>query len=294
MRRAWTGRSSERRRSRPARDDPGGAREHEGHDRPPRPRRGRSQTMSSIGYFGKPRRTAVERRRTASATSARTAAMGGVVAAAAQRPRDQRGDRRELVLRPCRRRLRGGAEAQPRRHEGAARVVGDLVAVERDAGAVEDLLGLLAGELGVEVPQVDEQQVVVGAARHEPEPLARRAPRRAPRRCATTGARTARSSGSTASRNATAFAAITCSSGPPCSPGKTAESIALACSARHTIAPPRGPAQRLVGREGDDVGVRRRGSGATPPAIEPGDVGHVEHQQRARPRRRSLGTPRPR
>jgi hypothetical protein len=33
-------------------------------------------------------------------------------------------------------------------------------------------LGLLAGELGVEGAQVDQHQVVVGAARHEPEALA--------------------------------------------------------------------------------------------------------------------------
>ena len=45
-----------------------------------------------------------------------------------------------------------------------------------------------------------------------------------------------------ASWKATAFAAITCSSGPPCRPGNTALSMAAACSARHRMAPPRGPA----------------------------------------------------
>ena len=38
---------------------------------------------------------------------------------------------------------------------------------------VERGLGDLAGELGVERPQVDDHQVVVGAARHEPEALPR-------------------------------------------------------------------------------------------------------------------------
>ena len=91
--------------------------------------------------------------------------------------------------------------------------------------------------------------------------------------------RSARTPGVAASRNATAFAAITCSRGPPWSPGNTAESIALACSSRHTIAPPARSAQRLVGREGDDVGVRD-GVRVHPAGDEAGDVGHVEHQQR--------------
>ena len=55
---------------------------------------------------------------------------------------------------------------------GRAGVVGDGVLVQRDAGLVERRLGLLAGELGVEGAQVDEHQVVVGAARHEAEALA--------------------------------------------------------------------------------------------------------------------------
>ena len=38
-----------------------------------------------------------------------------------------------------------------------------------------------------------------------------------------------------------AFAAITCSSGPPWIPGKIALSIAFACCARQRISPPRGP-----------------------------------------------------
>ena len=49
-------------------------------------------------------------------------------------------------------------------------------------------------------------------------------------------------SGFKASPNATAFAHITCISGPPCSPGKTAELIFLACCSLlvRTI-PPLGP-----------------------------------------------------
>ena len=42
-------------------------------------------------------------------------------------------------------------------------------------------------------------------------------------------------------RSATALAAIVCISGPPCWPGKTALSIAFACSSRQRIMPLRGP-----------------------------------------------------
>ena len=42
-----------------------------------------------------------------------------------------------------------------------------------------------------------------------------------------------------------ALAAITCSSGPPCRPGKMARSIAEACSSRQRMKPARGPASVL-------------------------------------------------
>ena len=42
-----------------------------------------------------------------------------------------------------------------------------------------------------------------------------------------------------------AFAAIVCSSGPPCMPGKTARSTATACSSRQRMKPARGPASVL-------------------------------------------------
>ena len=44
-----------------------------------------------------------------------------------------------------------------------------------------------------------------------------------------------------ATLSATAFAATTCMSGPPCWPGNTAESIFLAHSSLHRIMPERGP-----------------------------------------------------
>ena len=42
-------------------------------------------------------------------------------------------------------------------------------------------------------------------------------------------------------RKHVAFAAITCSIGPPCMPGKTARSSACACSSRQRTKPERGP-----------------------------------------------------
>ena len=52
--------------------------------------------------------------------------------------------------------------------------------------------------------------------------------------------------GSAAILNATALAAITCSSGPPCWPGNTAELIFLAMSASLLrMTPPRGPPRVL-------------------------------------------------
>ena len=51
-----------------------------------------------------------------------------------------------------------------------------------------------------------------------------------------------RKAGSAASLKATALAAITCSSGPPCCPGKTAELIFFAIAASLVrMTPPRGP-----------------------------------------------------
>ena len=52
--------------------------------------------------------------------------------------------------------------------------------VESDARLVEGLLGDLAGQVGVEAAQVDQHQVVVGAARDDPEALGRQRPRQGP------------------------------------------------------------------------------------------------------------------
>ena len=73
---------------------------------------------------------------------------------------------------------------------------------------------------------------------------------------------------------------MTCSSGPPCWPGNTAELIFFAYSSRHRIRPPRAPPSVLctvvvtTSAYGHRVGV-------DPGGDEPGEVGHVDHQEGA-------------
>ena len=82
-----------------------------------------------------------------------------------------------------------------------------------------------------------------------------------------------------ASLKRTALAAITCISGPPCVPGKTAELSFFSISAlsRARIRPPRGPRSVLcvvvVTTSAIGTGIRIDAGGD-----QPGDMGHVDHQ----------------
>ena len=69
---------------------------------------------------------------------------------------------------------------RPAADERRTGVVGDLVLVEGDPGPIEGLLGLLAGQLGVEGAQVDQHQMVVGAPRDDAKPLRRQGRRQRP------------------------------------------------------------------------------------------------------------------
>ena len=169
---------------------------------------------------------------------------------------------------------------RPLRDHRRARVERHRVAVDGDADVVQAVLGLLAVELGV--AQVDEHEVHVGAAGEDVDAVAgaRAAPRRPPwrrRRCAP-GARGR--APTAAILSATALPAITCSSGPPCWPGKTAELIFLAYSSRQRIRPPRAPPSVLwiVVVTTSAYGHRVR---VQPGGDEAGEVRHVDHQQRA-------------
>ncbi len=88
---------------------------------------------------------------------------------------------------------------------------------------------------------------------------------RAPR---TVRAAYSRNPGSVASFNATAFAAMACSSGPPCIIGNTALSMAFACSSRHRIIAPRGP-RKVLCVVNVTTSACGTGLGYAPPATSP-------------------------
>jgi hypothetical protein len=75
-------------------------------------------------------------------------------------------------------------------------------------------------------------------------------------------------SGWAASWNATALAAITWSSGPPCKPGNTALSITSASAAVDRMQPPRGP-RRVLWVVNVTMSAYGTGFGCTPPAMRP-------------------------
>ena len=89
-----------------------------------------------------------------------------------------------------------------------------------------------------------------------------------------------RNSGSIASLKQTALAAMMCISGPPCTPGNTARSRSFAYCARHRTMPAARPAQCLVRRRRDEIGVRHRAR-VHAGGDEPGDVRHVGDHRRA-------------
>ena len=85
--------------------------------------------------------------------------------------RHQRRDRFELPLAHSRRRLGRRAHSQARRDERAARVIGNRVAIRRDARSIEHLLSNFACQLRIEVTEVQEHHVILGAARDHAEAL---------------------------------------------------------------------------------------------------------------------------
>ncbi len=85
------------------------------------------------------------------------------VGAGLQREGDDVGDLGELGVAEAARRKRRGADAQARRDHRRTWVVGHGVAVDRDVDLVQQVFGLLAVDHGI--PQVDEHEVHVGAAR---------------------------------------------------------------------------------------------------------------------------------
>ena len=172
---------------------------------------------------------------------------------------------------------------------------GHGVLVGRDVDLAHQQVGHLAGE--ADRAQVEQHQVVVGAAGDHGDAALLDPGRPGPGRCGSpAGCRSGRRAAA-ASPKATALAAITCSSGPPWLPGKTALSKRLPNSASwQRIRPPRGPRRVLwvvvvtTWQWGTGLGCRHR-------RHQSGDVGHVSQQEgtdvigdrSGRPRSRSCG-----
>src|SRR6266851_418082 len=104
----------------------------------------------------------------------------GAAVPVAQGVADQAGDLAHLVGAHARGRGGRGAEPQPAGDERGPGIVGHRVLVGRDPRPVEHLLGDLPGEVLVEGAEVDEEKVVVGPARDEPEALGGQAGRQGP------------------------------------------------------------------------------------------------------------------
>ena len=134
---------------------------------------------------------------------------------------------------------RGRADSQPGRDGRRARVERDGVAVDGDADVVQPVLGLLAVE--VRVAQVDQHQVHVGAAGQHVHAAREQLLAHDPRARARALLALAEQSPTTRSSAPPPCPAITCISGPPCWPGKTAELIFFAHSSLQRIIPPRAP-----------------------------------------------------
>ena len=188
----------------------------------------RSRTGLSLLAVGEVRRVAAEAgieralSHSASLRAAERAEVGAVrerLDDDARRPRGSRPRRSRASSRPaCRR-------GRPRRPSAAARRTGRCCGSSVSPTSCEPLLGVLARPLGR--AQVELEQVRVGPAGEHVEPAARAASRRARRRSPAPAAGSRGTARSAAIRKHVAFAAITCSSGPPCMPGKTARSIAV-------------------------------------------------------------------
>src|SRR6185369_7790127 len=93
--------------------------------------------------------------------------LGRRIGALLDRVGDERCDLAHLAGAHSPRGHRGRPDPDPRRRVGRLLVERDLVLVDRDPDLVEEVLGLLAGHAARR--DVDEHQVVVRAARHDPQ-----------------------------------------------------------------------------------------------------------------------------
>ncbi len=172
---------------------------------------------------------------------------------------------------------RRGADAQTRRHEGTARIIGHIVLVEGDTTGVENVLRLLAGEFGVERPQIDHHHVVVGTTANEAETLLHQGLGQGagvgdhlPGVLAETGLGGLEEGHRLAGDDVLEWAAL-----PP------REDRLVDGGGEGGLAedrPTAWTAQGLVGGEGDDVGIGHW-IGCHPTGDQAGDVGGIEQEQ---------------
>ena len=148
-------------------------------------------------------------------------------------------DLAHLVRAKAARRRRGRAHADAGRRVRRQRIERDRVLVHRDADAVEDVLRLLARD--AERRDIDEHQMVVRATGDDLRAVLGEGLRREPGRCDGACA-VAPEFVRGGERSATALAAMTCISGPPCKPGKDGL-VHLTCPGPlcEKTSPPRGP-----------------------------------------------------
>jgi len=139
----------------------------------------------------------------------------------------------------------------------------------------------VAVEVGL---QVQQQEVVVGAARDQRVAAAGRASRRAPRRFATTWRLYGGPSRCRAAAKQTAWRRSCASAARPACRGRRRQSTFFASSARHRLNPRAGRERLVRGRR--DGCLRAHGGGGRRRRRGP-DVGHVDHET-ARPLRRAI------
>ena len=186
--------------------------------------------------------------------------------------------RKSSVVEAAHRRRLACRRGRRTRSSAVARRTGRCCGSSSAPTVVQPLLGVLPRPLGG--AQVELEQVRVGAAGEEVDTAGEERRRRGRRRSRAPAAGTRGTPRSPAIRKHVALAAITCSSGPPCIPGKTARSIACACSSRQRTNPARGPASVLcvvevtTSQSLDRVRMQTGGD-------EPGEVRHVAPEQRA-------------
>ena len=219
------------------------------------------------------------------------AARPATSASSAERVGDDPPDLAEVVLVEAAHRAGGRAHPHARGDRRRPLVERNGVPVDRDVHLGEALLGVLARPL--RRAQVDLEQVRVGAAGEDVETAGLELRRRARRRSRAPASGTRGTRAWPAIRKQVAFAAITCSIGPPCIPGKTARSSACACSSRQRTKPERGPESVLCVVE-ETKSQCGTGFGCSPAATSPAKCAMSQRSIGVRPRRRSRGSGRPR